>query len=196
MTSHFIWHSTFLLHLPKQAHKTVSYCKELQHTRHGPLAKHLPRCLKADAWIREECIWEGEAWHTKTKVWLKKGGEAHTGKFNIPEARKPLKSGEPHEKQVPVGARGLSGRGWEAQRHNYASSCDWCESCQKPRCCCTRADCFLETSCKVLSAQSCKGKASESARGKPVPKHWCGAELYQHEGDAPRWKQRDMFLCL
>lgn len=97
MTSHLIWHPTFPLHLPRQAHKTGNYCKELHHTRHGPLAKQLPCCLKADAWIRE-------AWHTKTRVWLNKGGGARTEKFNIPEARKPLKSGEPHEKQVPVRA--------------------------------------------------------------------------------------------
>lgn len=41
---------------------------------------------------------------------LNKGGGACTGKFNIPEEWKPLKSGEPHEKQVPVQARGQSWR--------------------------------------------------------------------------------------
>lgn len=71
--SHFIWHPTFPLHFPKQAHKTWSYCKELQHTRHGLLAKQLPCCLKADAWIREDCIW-GEAWHIKTRCnWTRVG---------------------------------------------------------------------------------------------------------------------------
>lgn len=102
----------------------------------------------------------GEAWHIKTKAWLNKGGGACTGKFNIPEARKPLKSGEPHEKRVPVWAGGPSERGWEARRHNYTSSCDRCETCQEPGRCCTELT--------APSRQAAKCRVPRAAKGKQV----------------------------
>lgn len=103
-----------------------------------------------------------------------------------------MKSGEPQEKQVPVQAGRLSEKGWEAQRHHYASSCDCSECCQEPARCSTKLIALSKQAAEHSAPRATKGKHVDQQEAHRSP----STGVVQHKGVALRQKQRDAPLFI